>query len=145
MDANQKLNIEFIQLYQTFPQLWEIKNEIYKDRSLRNVAFNELINKCKEIQPNAITECVQKRKKNCLRTAFRRELKKEKQSEKSGAGVEDIYIPSLYYFDELSFIRNQEIPAVGRSSLSMNDSSDDTNVNINSVSKMLDIVLVFCY
>ena len=55
-----------------------VNNDIYKDRSLRNIALNELLNKLKEIQPNATTECVRKKKlfKNCFSKRIEKGKKK---------------------------------------------------------------------
>ncbi|XP_050304136.1 uncharacterized protein LOC126741649 [Anthonomus grandis grandis] len=50
------------------------------------------------------------KKINSLKTAYRRELKKVINLERSGAGEEDVYVPHLWYFDLLIFIRDQEIP-----------------------------------
>ncbi|KAG7175334.1 hypothetical protein Hamer_G001394 [Homarus americanus] len=50
------------------------------------------------------------KKTNSLPTAFRRECKKVMASARSGAGSEDIYVPSLWYCDLLIFIKNQEMP-----------------------------------
>jgi len=31
---------------------------------------------------------------------------------KSGGGTDDVYVPSLWYFDELDFLRDQEIQGI---------------------------------
>ena len=36
-----------------------------------------------------------------MRSCYRRKLKKKEKSEKSGAGGDDIYEPTLWYFDLL--------------------------------------------
>jgi hypothetical protein len=41
---------------------------------------------------------------NGLHTAYRRELKKTTDSTKFGIGTDDIYVPSLWYFDDLDFL-----------------------------------------
>ncbi|KAG7176331.1 Neuronal pentraxin-2-like 7 [Homarus americanus] len=45
-----------------------------------------------------------KRKIESLRNQHRRELRKMQKSKKSGAGTEDIYIPTLWCFDALHFL-----------------------------------------
>lgn len=52
-----------------------------------------------------------KKKFNTLRTNFRKELRKIGQSEKSGAGKDDIYDSSLWFNDAMLFLRDQEIPS----------------------------------
>uniref|UniRef100_A0A6P7H568 Uncharacterized protein LOC114346252 n=1 Tax=Diabrotica virgifera virgifera TaxID=50390 RepID=A0A6P7H568_DIAVI len=76
---------EFIELYKSFPCLWQVKNKDYKNKE-------------------TVT-----RKINSLRTVYRKELKKVKASATSGTGEEDIYKPSLWYFDLLEFLSDQDI------------------------------------
>ena len=54
---------------------------------------------------------------NALRTNFRKELKKVIDSERSGAGIEDMYESSLSYYDAMMFLRDQETPDKSRSLL----------------------------
>nr|CAD7417682.1 unnamed protein product [Timema poppensis] len=51
------------------------------------------------------------KKLNSLRTNFRKELKKMKDSKKSGAGAEEVYESILWYFDSMKFLINQETPS----------------------------------
>jgi hypothetical protein len=57
------------------------------------------------------------KKINGLRTAYRRELKKITDSTKSGIGTDDIYVPSLWYFDDLDFLRHHKIQVAGKSAM----------------------------
>ena len=43
---------------------------------------------------------------------------------KSGSGLDDIYTPSLWYFDDLSFLRDQ---GVQQSRVSSMDDGEDDN------------------
>ncbi|KAJ8928817.1 hypothetical protein NQ314_018561 [Rhamnusium bicolor] len=58
-----------------------------------------------------------------LRTTYRKEFKKVLNSERSGVGEEDIYVPHLWYYDLMNFIRDQEIPNSTQSNI------EDTQVN----------------
>lgn len=51
------------------------------------------------------------------RSDYRREIKKVLASKKSGAGVEDIYVPSVWYFEDLDFLRDHEIQMRGTSTI----------------------------
>jgi hypothetical protein len=57
------------------------------------------------------------KKINSLRSCFRKELKKAKDSKTSGAGADDTYTPSLWCFQELLFLTYQEVPRKGISNL----------------------------
>uniref|UniRef100_A0A034WAJ3 Uncharacterized protein n=1 Tax=Bactrocera dorsalis TaxID=27457 RepID=A0A034WAJ3_BACDO len=69
-----------------------------------------------------------------MRTCYRRELKKTLQTETSGAGAEDLYISPLWYFEELDFLRDLEIPVPGVTSIS-SDEEKEASVRVQSVKK----------
>ena len=58
-----------------------------------------------------------KKKINMLRSGYRRELKKVTDSYKSGAGTSEIYEPTLWYFLDIDFLRDQEIQVPGISTM----------------------------
>lgn len=107
---------DFIDIYRRYPCLWDIKNKEYSNKPAKNSAYSELIEKCKDISPDADKSFVCKRIAN-MRTAFRRELKKVRDSKRTGCATEEIYSPSLWYFDLLLFLSEGETGRVGTSSL----------------------------
>lgn len=107
IDDNKTFWLEFIDLYRTFPELWKIKSDVYMNRIKKDAAYEKMVEKMKEIDPKANRDLV-RAKINSLRTSYRRELKKVKASQKSGAGIDDIYEPSLWYFNDIDFLRDQE-------------------------------------
>ncbi|KAJ8933493.1 hypothetical protein NQ314_013970 [Rhamnusium bicolor] len=72
---NREFLSEFIDLYRQLPEVWKVKSDVYKNRNLGNLAYEKLIEKLKEVEPNADRQMVRK-KINVLRSAYRRELKK---------------------------------------------------------------------
>lgn len=119
---NKTFLVEFIEEYKKFPCLWRIKSEEYRDRNQKNKAYEHLLNKMKEVEAGATIQMV-KNKIDSMRGCFRKELKKIKDSQRSGAGEEDVYIPHLWYFKNLMFLKDQETPRDGISSI---DFTDDT-------------------
>lgn len=108
---------EFIELYQSFPCLWQVKSKDYSNRDKKNQAYIALVNKYKEVNPEATKELVT-RKINSFRTVHRKESAKIKASMRSGAGTEEIYKPSLWYFDLLSFLNfEDQQPRMSRSNI----------------------------
>lgn len=113
---NNELWQNFFQVYQSLPELWKIKSEIYKNKSQKNKAWETLLLEYKKIEPDASVDKL-KSKINSIRTSYRRELKKLNDSVKSGAGEEDIYTPSIWYFSYLSFLKDQEVQGPGVSTI----------------------------
>jgi len=87
--------------------LWKVKSEVYKNRIKKDAAYEKLAEKMEEIDPQANRDLVCA-KINSLCTSYSRELKKIKSSQKSDAGTYDIYEPSLWYFNEIDFLRDHE-------------------------------------
>lgn len=114
--GNKKFWAEFLELYRSLPVLWRVKSEEYCNRVLKTSAYEKMVTKLKEIDPTADREKVT-RKINTFRSNYRRDLKKTKQSEKSGAGAEDIFQSSLWYYDHLHFLADQEDCLEGRTTL----------------------------
>ena len=113
---------EFIQMYREYPCLWKVKSEEYSDMFKKNLPYEQLTTKLREIDPDANKEKVAK-KMNSLRSCFRKELKMVNYSKTSGAGADDTYTLSLWYFQELLFLTDQEVP---RKSISNLESPEDT-------------------
>lgn len=112
--------VEFIEAYRKFPCLWKVKSGEYRDRNKKCKAYEELLQKYKEIDEGASVQTV-KNKIDSMRASFRRELKKIKESQRSGAGEDEVYTPHLWYFEHLKFLSDQEIPRESISNL-----EDDT-------------------
>ncbi|MCL4130342.1 UNVERIFIED_CONTAM: hypothetical protein GTU68_064100 [Idotea baltica] len=115
-DKERQFWTEFIEIYKENPCLWKIKSKEYSDRVKKNAAYDLLVEKLKEKDANATRELVTK-KINNMRSSFRKECKKVSSSMKSGAGSDDVYIPNLWYYDLLVFLKNQEIPRTSVSSM----------------------------
>lgn len=115
---------ELIDEYKNCPELWKIKSNVYKNKDLKYKSWMKLLKIYDKIESGASISTL-KNKINNLRTCYRRELKKVIRSERSGAGLEDIYEPSLWYFNLLEFLRDHEVQLEGTSSI---DSSDEVQV-----------------
>ncbi|XP_055849371.1 uncharacterized protein LOC129914238 isoform X2 [Episyrphus balteatus] len=98
---------EFFDVYRRYPELWKVKSDAYKNRMLKRRAYGILLEKYREYEPDA-TEDVLKKKINNIRGCYRRELNKVNRSYESGCATEDIYKPTLWYFNDLNFLRDQE-------------------------------------
>lgn len=99
--SNKKFWTEFINIYHSLPSLWNTKDENYNNRECRNAAWNKLVEKLQEVEPDANQDSV-KRKINTFRSNFNREVRKICQTQRE-QGV-DVYNPTLWYFNHLSFL-----------------------------------------
>lgn len=116
---------EFIELYKGLPALWKVKSDAYKNKVLKAECYAELVEKLKEIEPDANREMVTK-KINSLRSNYRRELRKVINSEKSGTG--ELYTPSLWHFEDMTFLRDQETRQAVLPSLDIYESTNDSSL-----------------
>lgn len=91
---------EFLDLYESMPSLWKIKSSEYSNRDLKTQCYNKMVNKLKEFDPDANREKVVK-KINVFRTNYKRALKKDATNQTKSAS-------SLWYFDKLHFLEDQE-------------------------------------
>ncbi|XP_037918371.1 uncharacterized protein LOC119656118 [Hermetia illucens] len=111
---------EFFSVLQTSPELWKIKADVFKGKHKKKIALSKLLEVYKSIDGNANEDTVKKRLQN-IRSCFRRECKKVERSRKSGADVEEEYVPTLWYFDLVEFLRDQEIQLSGTSTVDLHD------------------------
>ncbi|KAK4886555.1 hypothetical protein RN001_002826 [Aquatica leii] len=134
MAVSRKIQ-EFIELYRDYPCLWKVKCKDYSDKNKKNDAYKILLTKLQELEPDARIEDV-KKKINSLRSCFRKEYKKVINSKRSGTGTEDVYKPTLWYFDLLLFLKDDEMP---RTSIGTDDEdfllglSQDDSENIDNI------------
>ena len=115
-DEERKFLVECIRLYRDLPSLWKIKSADYSNRNKKYLDYKTLLTKYQERYQDATVEDV-KKKYNILRTNFRKELKKITSSKRSGTGTDDISEPSLWYYEEMSFLIDQELPSHSLSTL----------------------------
>ena len=105
------------------------KSRLFKQIK-KNQAYDVLVFKYRQVNHTATRETVVKRIAS-MRASFRKEFRKLENSKRSGAGTEDIYKPTLWYFDNLMFLKDQDNPRTGTSTL---DESPESSEEINVVS-----------
>ncbi|CAJ0923391.1 unnamed protein product [Ranitomeya imitator] len=112
MSANDQDCVQaLIEMYCSLPCLWKIKSADYSNRYKKKDAYEKMAAIYKEHHPTETVDVHIVRKKiQALRTVYKKELNKVENSQKSGAGTDDVYVPKLWYYDLLAFNRDQEIP-----------------------------------
>ncbi|XP_068212570.1 uncharacterized protein [Palaemon carinicauda] len=99
--------LQFIHTYRDHPALWKVKSKEYSNKMARNIGISALQDVLKELDPDCTRDTVIK-KINCLRSSFRRECRKIESSKKCGISPDDIYRSSLWYFEEMMFVVDQD-------------------------------------
>ncbi|XP_054260753.1 uncharacterized protein LOC128985353 [Macrosteles quadrilineatus] len=127
--ASRDFFIEFIELYKSFPCLWQIKHKDYSDRNKKDLAYVELINKYREVDPAADRAIVVK-KINSFRTVYKKEVGKINRSLKSGAGANEVYKPKLWYFELLHFLNY--IEPSRKSTSTIDESDEETMIEVQN-------------
>lgn len=89
---------EFIDIYREHPCIWKVKSSDYSDRNKKAAAYDVLVRKLKEKDESARRDTVTKKINNLL-SAFRKEHKKVISSQRSGTSADDVYQPSLWYYE----------------------------------------------
>lgn len=107
--ASDNVLKRFIQVYESFPELWNTASPSYHNKYKRNLALANLLIIYKEIKPDAKVADVRK-KINTLRSNCRREINKVKASMQSSGSLENVYKPTSWVFYALKFLHNTECP-----------------------------------
>ncbi|KAJ8722591.1 hypothetical protein PYW07_003771 [Mythimna separata] len=103
---NKAIVTELISIYQSHPCLWKVKSAEYKNKILKEAAYDELIAFCKKKGFIEANRDFVVKKIQSLRSSFRKEMKKVTNSQRSGSGK--LYKSSLWYFKHLLFTKDQE-------------------------------------
>jgi hypothetical protein len=99
----ERETVRFVELYADEPVLYDASMENYRDRDVRMAAAKRISNAL-AIPAFGPKEVMAKFKD--LRSSYCQELKKIADSERSGSGTDDIYVPKVFWFHQMnSFIR----------------------------------------
>jgi hypothetical protein len=93
--------MKFLELYETYELLWNIRHHDYLNKNKRELSFEKLVLELREHGfENIGVELVRKKFK------ARQELAIITKSKKTGAGTDDVYRPKLAWFEKAdSFLR----------------------------------------
>lgn len=116
MSSNPRITEAFIETYRNEKCLWEMTSTEYRDKALRHAAYVKLQEILKTTDPNATKDDVIKKIHN-IRSTYRKEYKRVKESMKSGCSPDDVYKPRLWYFSMLGFLDDQDVPRQSHSNL----------------------------
>ncbi|XP_035790111.1 uncharacterized protein LOC118465747 [Anopheles albimanus] len=135
--AEKQFIREFLELYRDLPALWDVNSKLYTNRLIKADQYRILTNKYQERYPNADKEEVTK-KINSLRTNFRKELKRIREAKENGTNPDDV-VPTLWYFEEISFLANQDTPraSIYKVDVSLHNEDMEKDQEIPTTSKAI--------
>lgn len=112
MEWNNNQTLEFIELYEKYPVLWNPRHSGHKNKNLLLDAWMKLASELSTEIPVATL----KKKKESLMSTYRTLRKKVSNSETTGTGTDDVYHPTWFAYQAIDrFIR-----AVGTKRPSLN-------------------------
>ncbi|KAK7077230.1 hypothetical protein SK128_006510 [Halocaridina rubra] len=129
---SKPLTAKFIQLYRQNPCLWNVKLESYKNRDKRIKALKAIAAEMWEHGAPVTTDDI-KKKIDTIRNQYRRETRKMKVSMRSEAGSEDVYIPKLWCFNDLTFLIDSDTVRPSVSNMDTHHNTEDVSTDISEV------------
>ncbi|KAF5283672.1 hypothetical protein FQR65_LT13796 [Abscondita terminalis] len=109
---NNQHTEEFIELYKSLPCLWKVKSKEYHDRVLRDSAYEQLVNKMKETEPEA------------TKHSNKRNMRRRRSQERHQMNC------TRYYYDLFDFLGDQDTPRESTSNLDdENTEHEEDDVN----------------
>ncbi|KAG8224830.1 hypothetical protein J437_LFUL002277 [Ladona fulva] len=128
---NPEFLARFIELYHDLPALWNVGDADYTNRAKRSEAWDTLVEFTRSRIRDADLPFV-KKKLESIRASFRKELRRVKESRRSGVPEEYVYKPTLWYYDLLlftAFTPDQESLGTSKSNLKIEFEEDHAVLN----------------
>lgn len=93
-----------IELYEQHECLYNVRCKNYINRDIKAAALNSILEIMRQRCPSISLDLIKKKFKG-LRSQFAAELKILQTRRKSGMGAEEEYVPKLWCFKQLSFLK----------------------------------------
>ncbi|RZF43561.1 hypothetical protein LSTR_LSTR012841 [Laodelphax striatellus] len=104
MEWNNAKVCELIELYRDRPILWDCRLKAYKDKNKKQDALQEIADTF------GVDKQVVKKKIRNLVCHFLREVKRERDSSKSGAGNSEVYKSKWFCYNNMIFLKDRNTP-----------------------------------
>ncbi|KAL4113585.1 hypothetical protein QTP88_017191 [Uroleucon formosanum] len=111
MKWSESDTIALVELYEKHECIWNIGSKDYRNKLMRDDVYEDIVKTLKK-DNFGVTKLKQKIKN--LRCTYNQELLKIKKSQKSGSGVDDLYVPNIKWFKLMdSFMKNVKSVKIG--------------------------------
>ena len=91
------------------PVLWQASSADYSNRTKWDEVRDLLVQLTRDKIPE-VDLCFVKKKVDSIRASFRKELLRVRDSKRVGLSADDVYKPTLWYFELFLFTADQDIP-----------------------------------
>ncbi|XP_025407496.1 uncharacterized protein LOC112681462 [Sipha flava] len=126
MKWNTSNIIQFLNVYQQYHLLWNIKDKDYCNTKLKNEIFQRFYNELNENQLIGEMDVKQlKARIKSIKDVYRQELHKIEKSKKSGSGTEEVYSPKLAWFNEANYLSEVLSTRNSKSNLDLSQNSEE--------------------
>ncbi|KAG8263848.1 hypothetical protein J6590_088380 [Homalodisca vitripennis] len=123
---------KFLELYELYRCLWDYKVDEYKDRNAKEHAWEEIV---RGMEKRDFTVKKAKDKIRVLRNTYSNELTKIYKSKVSGAGLDDVYVPTLRWFSTMDRIIGGVVQSRGSQSIGLSQEQSSTQVQQDDADK----------
>ncbi|KAK5642288.1 hypothetical protein RI129_008455 [Pyrocoelia pectoralis] len=101
---SDELNFRFVELYKEHRCLWDLLDDLYKNKNARGTA---LVSIAESLNIKGFGAAEVKSKIKSFRGTYNIEMGKHKRSTKSGCGSADVYVPSLKWFSVMKEVMSK--------------------------------------
>ncbi|XP_055915537.1 uncharacterized protein LOC129948524 [Eupeodes corollae] len=113
-----------IEAFGDYPNLYNAKHGLYTNRIERDKSFQDLFQRIKVDKPNVTIREI-KLKLRTIKSQYCKEKSLVVRSKRSGAGIEEVYVPKLWCFDQLHYLHDLNDETCGVSNISSDSQFDD--------------------
>ncbi|KAL8614415.1 hypothetical protein ACOMHN_007751 [Nucella lapillus] len=104
-NLTEQQTINLIEYFQSHEAVWDPRAVSYRNRNIPAGAWTTIRVSFESSIGIVCTDEQVQAKCDSLRSSFTRELRKVKNSKKSGAGTDEVYVSSWCFYQQLQFLR----------------------------------------
>ena len=129
-----------INFYRDLPALWDVRHVHYKDRDVKMLGYQTIVEQMKDVGCTVNVEGI-KKKMHTLQNQMNRELKAVRDSKHSGAGTDAVYHPKLWFFKLFKFAKENKKDIIpSRSTLDSASVEQSEDILSNAVVEKIETV-----
>ena len=101
---NKEQTLQFPDYLRETPPLWDVKHVDHRNRVVIHDSYQKIVDLLRPDTPDISIDAI-KKKFLTITSQVNAEWYKLRESTRSGAGAEDVYVPKLWFFEEAKFMK----------------------------------------